>query len=302
LNQGSTQRVMEAIKKFREAIQADPAYAPAHAGVALGYSYLGDLGALSPGDAYPPARAEALKALSLDPTLAKAHAALGQCLLYYDWDVVGAESEYRRAAQLDPSDQIARGGMWVIPEIMGRHEEALAASEQALAVDPTSETMRTGLAYLLYLGHDYDRAILHIRDSLVTYPSSAILRSMLADCYERKGMYPQVVDEDSKAFELLGVPHGALARMRRAFRKSGMKGYWQEQVRFWLQSDARDRALNLASVYALVGDKNRALECLNRACREHCSLLIIRIRDPHLDSLRSDPRYHDLAHRLGIPP
>jgi tetratricopeptide (TPR) repeat protein len=167
-----------------------------------------------------------------------------------------------------------------------------------------SQVIRETSGYLLYLTRQYDRAIDQIQESLEMYPNSPDLHSILADACEQKGMYQQAVEEDLKAFALSGAPTEAVARLRRAFQTSGMRGYWQEQLKFFSRAPKQQsaKAFDLAQIYAMLGDKDRAFQLLERAYQEHSSYLILRIRDPHLDGLRSDPRFQDLLRRIGLPP
>jgi len=294
----------DAIKYLEQVIALDPVYAPAYAGLTLCYIDLVTHGALAPDEAFPKAKAAALKALALDETLPEAHVGLAAVYMYHDGDWSAAEREYKRAYELNPSDGLAHSADALILLVMGRQAESAAEIRQALAVDPVSKPIRETSGYLLYANHQYEQAIDQVRESLKMYPDSPDLHSILADACERKRMYQQAVEEDLQAFALSGASPEALAELRRAFHSSGMRGYWQAQLKFLSQGPRQEsaKAFDLAQVYAMLDDKDRAFQLLERAYQEHSSYLVFRIRDPHLDGLRSDPRFQDLLRRIGLPP
>jgi tetratricopeptide (TPR) repeat protein len=295
-----------AISYFNQAIDKDPGYALAYSGVADAYgvltSYTGD-----PNDLIPKSNAAAQKALELDPTLARAHAVLGLNKSGYAWDFSGAEAEYRKALELDPSDATAHQWFSIhLASIGVRPQEAIEEANRARQLDPLAPIM--GVAQMeAYAGaHQFDKAIEIGTKLIADNPAFAAGHSYLGQMYWAARKFPQAIQETNAAAQLAGDKNFSeyAAALDAGFRSGGWPAAERKAIEAYL---ARRKAktdyvspYGIAELYADSGDKDHAFEWLNTAYQEHDGLIALRT-DFTFDSLRSDPRYAELVHRVGLP-
>jgi len=295
-----------AISYFKQAIDKDPGYALAYAGLADAYavltSYTGD-----PNDLIPKSNAAAQKALELDPTLARAHAVLGLNKSSYLWDFSGGEAEFRKALDLDPSDATAH--QWFslhLGSIGGRTQESIAEANRAHQLDPLSPIMTVAQMEAYGSSRQFDKAI-EIGTKLITEnPAFAAGHSYLAIMYWADHKYPQVIQETNATAQLLGDENfaGYAAALDAGFRSGGWPGAKRKAIEVLLaQRNAKSDYVSpyfIAELYADSGDKDHAFEWLTTAYQEHDGLIALRT-DFTFDSLRADPRYADLVRKVGLP-
>ena len=207
-NKRTEKDLQKSIESFDRAVQRDPSYALAYAGLANAYNSLGVYAHFRPREIYPKARAAALKALSLDDTLAEAHAAL--CLYYsnYEWDQASSDRECRRAIELNPGYVLAHVWRGETLSVMQRHAEALAELDRAHELDPTSLMVSDQRGWVLYMARRYDEAIEQLRKTVELEPRFAHAHCWLGKAYLQKGMLQQGLSELEEA---QGFP-GATAR------------------------------------------------------------------------------------------
>ena len=293
-----------AISFFKQAIEKDPEYALAYAGLADVYSVMPNFGG-NPNEDFPKSNAAARKALELDPTLAHPHAVLGSNEVEYDWDFAGGEAEFRKAIALDPNDATAH--QWYAEAIgqLGRHTEALAEINRAHELDPLSPIITRVLGGTLLDDGQYDRSIEVCKQLVRENPSLPIGHDCLFFGYWVKHMYPQAIEEWKIEGQLTGDPDDIqLAEaMDRGYSSAGWKGALAGAVAV---TEARRKngyasPFFIARWYADMGDKNKAFEWLDTAYREHDRLLIGLNVSPGFDKIRSDFRFAELAHRVGLP-
>ena len=290
----------QARQYFQQAIDQDPNYAAAYAGLADALAILGYIGALPATDANAKAEAAAKRALALDSTLAEAHDAQG----FVSWlttDFAGAEREFRRAIELNPNLSIPHDRYHAFLKSLGRFKEAQHEVNQARALDPLPIQMGIAQADMWHFQRDYDRAMLEFKQLLGLDPNNARVHSGLAYVYAQKGMHDQEMDEIETALELNGRPEVAAA-LRRAYTEAGLKGMLLKDIE--LKSNANHRVYAPASVaadYARLGNKDQAFQWLERAWNERTRWAYLKVQ-PEWDSLRTDPRFADLLRRIGFPP
>ena len=292
----------QAIARFKHAIDLDPTYALAYVGLAESYLLLGDYAYAPPKETFPLARAAALRALEIDDTLAEAHATLAYAKRLYDWDVEGAERDFRRAIELNPNLAAARHryGWHLIRQ--GRFDEALGEIRRAEQLDPLSPIIKSNVGVFLYFARDYDAAIAQLRRVVATDPEFLQGRRKLAWAYEAKGMGREAVAEWLRVEEMLKLPPDKMARLRAACEAEGLPGYWrvaaeldrQNREQYYVPADFP------ASYYARLGDRDRAFEWLERAFEERSVGLTLLKVSPVYDNLRADPRYEQLLRRLNL--
>ena len=296
----SAEGIKKGLPAFQQAIALDPTYAPAYAGLADTYSLLANYFVLPPREAFPLAEAAARKALELDADSPEAHTALAYPEHHYQWDWASAEQEYKTALALNPSYATAHLRYAELLSSLGRHDEAVAEIRRARELDPLSLLMRSSVGRFLYLARRYDEAIPELKKTLELDPHRVWARLYLGKCYEAKGSYTEALNEFeqfSAAFG--GAPSVALAHL---YAVEGQTGKARQIVK-GLRRDAGDSDwVFLSSVYAALGEKDEAFNCLEKAYQAHDFFLSFLKVDPHLDPLRSDARFVELARRIHLQP
>ncbi len=292
------------IEYFKQAIEKDPGYPLAYAGLADSYILHGYFNWLPPKEAYPKAKAAAIKALELDDSLAEAHAALAAVKRDFDWDWVEAEKEFRRAFELNPSYATAHQWCANLFNALGRHEEALTEMEKALELDPLSLITNATLGRALYLARRYDQSLEQFRKTLEMDPNFAPAHLWLGQVYEQRQIYETAIMEFQKGTSLSAGSSYALARLGHGYAVAGRRGEAQMMLN-QLNALSKQRYVSpydTALIYAGLGEKDRAFAWLERAYEERSVWLIFLKVEPSLDPLRSDPRFNDLLRRIGLPP
>ena len=303
-NRRGPDSLKRAIQYFEQAVALDAKFTQAYVGLANTYNIISSYsGGLPSKEAFPKAKAAALKALELDSSLAEAHTALALVKAGYEWDWPGAEREFKRALELNPSYADGRyfyAFMYLSPR--GRHDEAIAEMKQALETDPLSLIINANLGEIYYNARRYDQAIEQGRKTLEIDPSFGVAHSNLMDVYEQKGMYPEAIGE-VKTFGEQAQRRAAL--LEGAYRAAGARGYWQKRLELSLDLLKQGEYIEptiIGSIYGQLGDKDRAFEWLEKAYGERDSQLANLRAEPRNDPLRSDPRFKDLLRRIGLPP
>jgi TolB-like protein/Flp pilus assembly protein TadD len=290
----------KAVECFEEALQKDPNSALAYSGLADAYGLLGGFSFLSPKEAYPRARAAAMKALELDDTLAEPHAALA---ITVDGGFEEQEKHFKRAIELNPG--YANAHLWYARDLsrMGRVDEALKEILRAQELDPLSLIINDNVGEVYGWAHQYDKALEQLRKTLEMDPNFARTHLDLGVTYEYKGMFDEAIAEFQKARELGGENWPELrVPLQHAYEASGYRGYYQEQLRLLKERSKRSYVApaTIAIIYARLGDKESAFTWLEKAQRERAGLSFIKV-EPVYDPIRSDPRFRDLLHRAGLP-
>ncbi len=302
-NKGTQEDFKKAADYFAQAVQKDPRYALAYAGLADTYSLLGDTGYLSPGDAGPRAKAAAMEALQIDDTLAEAHTSVGLVREYYDWDWGGAEREFRRAIELNPNSATAHHWYGDYLAKMGRLEEATRELRRAKELDSLSLTINTTLGWQFFVARQNQQAIEQLRKVLEMDSTFAPARRTLEEVYAQGGMYKEAVGEREKALELSGSPELA-ASVAQDYATSGFRGVLQSWLDGLLEVSKRDYVspYAVAQTYARLGEKEPAFTWLEKANAVRDSRLASLKVDPWFDTMRGDRRFRDLVQRLGLSP
>ena len=290
------------IQYFRQAIDLDPTYALAYAGLAEGYIPLAVYGHLAPREAIPKARAAAQKALEIDPSLAEAQTVLSAVARFYDWDAPSGEKAARAAIEMDPNYPRARQALAECHMVHGRFEEAFTQIKRALELDPLSLAMHAAVGMVCYYGRRYDLAVEYSRKAIemdqTFYPGRWILGLAL----EEKRAFSEAVSELEQARTLSNDSTNMTANLAGAFASWGREA----EARSILQELDRlagrryvDQAL-VAGVLARLGDNREALSRLERAYEDRSSALRCLMVDPRLDTLRHESRLVDLARQMGF--
>lgn len=290
---------------FEQAVERDPGYALAYAGMAESYVLMADLGAtfkLPPKDAYTRAKAAALRALEIDDTLAEAHVSLGRIAFNYEWDWAGAEREFKRAIALKPDFVPAHHWYSHVLISQGRFDESLAESLHALALDPLDVAMNFHLGFHYWNARQYDQASAQLEKTLTMDPNHHETHGILSLVYVQQRRYREAMAERQKSMELGGWDkRGFLGYL---YAVSGRRGEAQKLLA-QLLDEAKSKpvsAYNIARIYTGLGEKEQAFSWLERAIAERDSNLTMPGLKPdvQLDTLRSDPRFQELLRRMRL--
>jgi tetratricopeptide (TPR) repeat protein len=292
-----------ALAYFNQAIEEDPKYAQAYSGLADTYALLGDwqYAVMTPKEAFPKAKAAAIKALELDSTLSEAHNSLAFILDGFDWDLDTAGKEFRRAIELNPGYATAHHWYAWHLSLLGQYDEAIAEMRKAQNLDPLSLIINADLAEVLVLAHSYDESIRQSLKTIELDPNFALAHNQLAQAYIQEHKYDEAIAELRKAVQLSGSSPTFMANLARAYTLSGKRS---EAVQ--LLDDLKERsdagnssAPEIAMIYASLGDTDQAMNWLEKAYDDRFNPGVL-LR-PGFDPLRSDSRFQDLAHRMGLP-
>ncbi len=295
----------KAIDYFRQATQRDPHYALAHTGLADAYIGLTFYNYLPPKEAMPQAKASAMEALKIDDTLAEAHTSLAHVKVNYDWDWAGAESEFKRAIALNP--RYATAHQWYASHYLtpkGRLEEALAEMSQARDIDPVSLVMNTFMGVTLYFAGKREQAVEQCVKTVELDPNFGVAHWHLGLALAQEARFEEAIAELNKAVALSGASPLMKAALGYAFAASGRRGEAMK-ILAELQKRAEQSyvsASEIASIYAGLGERDRAIAWLEKAAEERAFHLVYLNVRPEFAPLRSDPRFENLSVRVGLAP
>jgi adenylate cyclase len=293
--------MLKAIEAFQQAVNSQSDYALAYAGLAGAYNALA--GGQGLPEFFPKAREAAMKALQLDETLAEAHAALAVVKIANEWDWIGAEREFKRAIELNPSYSRAHAAYSLYLSGAQRHAEAIAEVRQAEALDPLKIGPKAGVAQIYNQAHEYDKAIEQYRKVLDLSPDDEQSHGALGHVYSRKGMYAEALAEMQKSFDLSHgnpFPEAGLALI---YAESGKRDEAKVRLNKVIAAYGPDPTLAtiIALVYSVLGEKDEAFRWLDRAYQSRAPNLLQIRSFPEFDNLRSDPRFAELLRRIGFP-
>ena len=296
-----------ALKFFQRAIEKDPNYAPAYAGLADVYDLMCGYLLLAPREAYPKARAAAIAALKIDNKLAEAHIALAKIKARYDLDWEEARKEFLRGIELNPNH--AQGHDWYSNFYLtptGQYDKAIAESEHARRLDPLSININLNLGTSLWLAGKHDQAIEQLHKTLEIDPNFSLAHSILGNVYVSRGLFEAATEELEKAVKYSKgeLVMAYLAHLGQVYAASGRQREARKVLGNLLQLSRKQYvpAESIAEVYAGLGDKARALEWLEQAYEERSRTFFYLKVFPQWDSLREEPKFQHLVRRMGLNP
>jgi len=289
---------------FQQAIELDPSYALAYAGLADAYRSLGLAGEMPPHEFFPKAKAAAQRALEIDDALAEAHSALGSNLFWYEWDWSAAESQFKQAIELNPNSADAHWGYAHLLSNTGRHAEGLAEAKRARELDPLN--LRTNALegqFLLHAGRT-DEALAKLQTTFELDPTYWFAHMFASSAYLEKGMYSEAIAEARKASEFSNGSSHALVFLGYALAKSGKhaeaRAVLEELIK---RSSERYTSLyNIALVYNGLGEHEETLAWLERGYEKRDPKMVFLKVEPKWNNLRADPRFQALLQRVGFMP
>ncbi len=291
-----------ALSYFELALEKDPDYALAYVGIARVWGGRQQMGFVPASEATPLQKVAVLKALELDDSLAEAHSALASLKTWSEWDWSTAESEFRRAIELNPSYPEVRVWYWELLDSTGRWEEGMAQMERLLELDPHNSLFQGFFGQSLVFRRRYDDAIAQLQKVIRTEPNLQLAHALLWRAFHQKRMYEEALAEAKKVFALLGYSEVAEA-LDRGYAQGGYAGAMRLAAETLAARSKRTyvQAMQIAKLYAHAGEKDRALDWLEKAYQERESRLVYLGVVPEWDPLRDDPRFQDLLRRMNLP-
>ena len=295
-NKGDRENVRRGLDYFRQAVERDSGYAAAFAGIADSYRLLGMYYVMPPAEAYPKAKAAALRAIQLDPENASAYVSLGTIMFRFEWNWEEAERDFLRAIEINPSLGMAHHDYAWFLIAMERFDEGVEQMKLAQRFDPLSPLANSDVGWAYLMARRYDEAIQQIKRTLELEPGFGSALACLERAYTLKG-------QSQEALETLlremgewrdSLPLGDAAQtMKTLYRK-------RLERRLPSMKTGLSSPYNAALLCIAAGERDQALEFLERAYSERDPMLVAARTDPALDELRADPRFVDLLRRIGF--
>jgi serine/threonine-protein kinase len=301
-NKRTDEGFKQAAKFFQDAIDKDPNYALAYAGLADCYTLRSDYGFLAPKEGYALAKGAVTLALKYDDSLAEAHTSLASIKAVTDWDWQGAENEYRRAIELNPNYPTAHH--WYAAQLLlqGRLDQALQEIKKAQQLDPLSLGINKDFAVILLYARDYDKALEQCRKTLEIQSDFGVMFTYIAQVYELQGKYTEATaelekahaaaPEDSEITYALGQAYALIGKKDDALKISNELNQPAKRSVF-LPKEA-------AYLHVLLGEKEEAVAILQKAAEDHYLPVAELKMDPRLDELRKDPRALEILRKIGL--
>jgi TolB-like protein/Tfp pilus assembly protein PilF len=303
-NKRSEEDLCRAQKYFEQAIDKEPGYALAYSGLADTYFYRGyAFGRMAPKEAMPKARAAALKALELDEALAEAHVSLALVRFFFDWDWPGAERGFMRALELNPNYATAHHAYSALLAATGRKQEAIAEARRALELDPLSIPINNILGEMFVCAGEWKQAIGQYRKTIEMDPNVLLPHENLGVALEEIGKDAEAVEEYLKARAVSGESAEVLTELRAEYEASGLRGFRRKQVELerarW--DGQHFDTFRIAAHYARLDEQDEAIAWLEKAFEARSGEMIWIKLYPVFRNLYANPRFQDVARRVGLP-
>lgn len=302
-NKRTEENLEKAERYFHQAIAAEATYASAYSGLADSYFYRGYyFGKMAPTDAMPKARDAALRALSLDNTLAEAHTSLALVKFFFDWDLAGASQELQTAIELNPNYATAYQAHSVALGALGLHNDSIAQARCGLNLDPLSIPVNNILGEMLAAARRWDEAIDQYRKTIELDPNVALVHENLGTALEEIGHCDEAVQEYLSARILYGDEEATVSRLRHAYQKLGIRSFRQEELQLALLGYAgwHVDTFRIACLYARLSDAEHAAEWLERAATANSGMLIWTKMYPDFKTVDTHPKIQMLSNRVGL--
>src|SRR5579864_7290844 len=302
-NKRTLEGMQSSIEFFQQAINKDPRYALAYAGLADADALLADYNVLPAREVMPRAKAAAMKALEIDDAIAEAHASLGWAKLTLDWDWPGAETEFKRSLELNPNYATAHEWYAEYLTTTGRSDEDRASMKRAQELEPASLPISVALGSTFYYTRQYDQAIEQCRRAVLMDPQFKEGHVFLGRSLEQKGSYADALAELKQALQLSEGDSNELAALGQAYAQSGNRAEAKKILKELAERSTRTyvQPMWIAAIEAALGDKEEAIRWLRQAVGDRSVWLIYLKVDPLFDNLRTDPRFTDLVRQAGLP-
>jgi serine/threonine protein kinase/Tfp pilus assembly protein PilF len=301
-NKRTAEELKKAIEYFNQAIEKDPGYALAYAGLGQTYATLPEYGGLPSKEYYPRAEAAARRALELDQNLADAQAVLGLVKMQYAWDWSGAEREFKKAIELNPNYPTAHHWYNLLLLDEGRLDEAMNEIKRAQELDPLSLVINVNIGNVLHFMRRYDEAIKQFKKTLELDENFALAHLALGDAYCQKRMFAEAITEYQKVRLLVGSGPYGLGSLGYVYARSGRVSEARRVLDQLLAFSKQGYVVSygIALVYNGMGERDAALQRLEKACEEYDRFVPSLKVEPRWDDLRSDVRFKALLQKTGL--
>lgn len=301
----TTAGFQKALEYYQRAADIDPAHPLAWVGIADAYRHLSTMH-LPPKEAMPKAKAAVMRALALDDTISEAHSSLAMIQSQYDWDRPAAEGSFKRAIELNPSNELAHLDYSQYLAEEGRFEMSIEQAEQAQHINPLPAFTATNLAWIYTLARRENEAIAVCRKTLEVEPKSAVTHLTLGLAYRQKKMFDEAAAEFRMVETLTAddIPPQGPTGLAYVYAESGKTQQARRLLERMLQY-ARDQYYDpyeIAAVYAALKETDKAFEWLDKAFRQRSEEILVMKVDPFMDPIRSDPRFRTMLERLKLSP
>jgi eukaryotic-like serine/threonine-protein kinase len=302
LNKRTSDDLHNAIDSFQKAVDIEPTYALAYAGLAEGYTLITIYGETAPRKAMPKAKAAAERALESDKSLAEAYAVLADVEWSYDWDATAAETAFQRALQINPSYATAHQWYALYLSNLGKNEQAMAHISRAQEVDPLSPIIEVNAGWCYYVSGRYDEAIELLKRVAEKEPNFWVVHSTLGQSYLAKVQLPDAIHELELARSLSPEATRNMALLANAYALGGRSA---ESRRLLQELISLSRKRYISPVYMAIvsiglGEKDQAFAWLEKAYADRSDWMVLLQTEPLFDPVRSDPRFQDLLRRIGV--
>jgi eukaryotic-like serine/threonine-protein kinase len=300
-NKRTLEGLEQSIGFFQQAIEKDPRYALAYAGLADAYALNADFSVVAAGEIWPRVKSTAAKALELDDSLAEAHTSLAWAR-FHDWDWTGAEKEFKRAVELNGSYPAAHSWYGEYLMALGRFDAALDQMNRANQLDPLSPVYSLSLGNRLYFARQYAPAIDQCQKTLTMDSSFVPAHVSLGRAYQQKGMMAEAIAEFNKALTISEGDTNELAALGQAYAVAHQEGE-ARKILDQLKERSRQTYVQpmwIAVIHLGLGEKDQAFDWMQKAYVDHSAWLVYLKVDPWFDTVRSDARFGDLLRRVGL--
>jgi eukaryotic-like serine/threonine-protein kinase len=300
-NKRTLEGMQESIDYFQQAIQKDPQYALAYAGQADAYALLADFSVLPAKEVLPKLETAAQKALRLEDSLAEAHTSLAWAK-FHNWDWTGAEQDFKRAIDLNPSYPTAHSWYGEYLMALGRFDESLRELNRAVELNPVSPVLNLSLGSRLYYAREFPQAIAQIQKTLSADSGFVPAHVSLGRAYQQTGKYSEAIAEFRRALELSQGDTNELTYLGQAYAAARRQADARKTL-----ADLKERSqqtyvqpLAIALIHILLGEKDQAFDWLQKAFEDRSTGLVYLKVDPVYDGVRNDPRFSELLRRVGL--
>jgi len=302
LNKMGQKNLEQAIDYCQRAVEKDPAFTLAYAGLADAYVILAQNSIWPPDRAFPKAKTAILNALQLDSNLAEGHALLAAIKGNYECDFAGAEKEYEEAIRINPNSVTAHRGYAVLLSTLGRHDEAIAEIKFARTLDPLSPRINTDVGALLYFARQYDLALEELNKAINVDATYFAGYSYLGLVYIQIEKYEEAIKSFRRAEELGGDPISLSLRIAYVYARLGQRQKVGKLLGEALKTSRETYVpqVSMATVYAALGEKDQVFACLEKALTEHDAWLVFLKVFPMLDNVRLDPYFKSILRKIGL--
>ena len=300
-NSRTKEGIEKTIRYYEQAINADPEYALAYAGLAIAYTVSADWGFMKFKKALPKIKEFQARALELDNSLAEIHSSLMYSYTFIEWKWEEAQEEYKKSVELNPNSPIVHHTYAIFQMCLGNFDKAIQHNKIARELDPLSLIFNFAYGLILYVARQYDKAISQFRKTLSINHNFIPAYFWASFCYIQKGLYEEAIDEYQNLLLRDANTEKLVPVIDEIFRNSGINGFlnWLVDVGIRLHPEIYNQPYYLTVCYSLLNEKEKAFEMLKETCELRSARIAMIKEDPGLDNLRADPEFKTFLDKVG---